>query len=329
MKISALEEHYVLPSVASAWQRLPDRGRDPMASFDPASGLGRNLASLGEQRLALMDDAGIDVQVLSLTTPGLFDLPAVDAVALQTAVNDEIADTVSRHPQRFQAFATLAPQRPEQAAAELDRAVRELGFEGALIFGRVQGQSIDHQQFWPLFEAAEALRAPLYLHPQTPPPPVRQAYYGGLSDHVGTGLATYGMGWHYDAGLQFLRLVLAGVFDRFPDLQIILGHWGEMLPFYLDRIDGIAAVARLERTITDYVCHNAFLTPGGIFSHRYLKWALEVVGDDRVMFAADFPYVPTSSGAARNFLTQAELTEDVRDKIATGTWDRIRAEIRR
>ncbi|WP_109556608.1 amidohydrolase family protein [Mycobacteroides chelonae] len=329
MKISALEEHYVLPSVASAWERLPHQGRDPMASLDAASDLARNLASLGERRLALMDDAGIDVQVLSLTTPGLFDLPAVDAVALQTAINNEIAEAVSRHPQRFHAFATLAPQNPEQAAAELDRAVRELGFDGALIFGRVQGESIDHKQFWPLFEAAEALRAPLYLHPQTPPLPVRQAYYGGLGDQVGTALATYGVGWHYDAGLQFLRLVLAGVFDRFPNLQIILGHWGEMLPFYLDRVDGLAGVAHLERTITDYVCHNAFLTPGGVFSHRYLKWALEVVGSDRVMFAADFPYVPTRGGGARAFLAEAELTDNVRDKIASGTWDQIRAEIRR
>lgn len=158
MKICALEEHDVLPSVAAAWARLPDRRRDPIASFDTASDLGRNLASLDEQRLTLMADAGIDVQVLSLTTPGLFDLPAADAVALQSPVNDEIADAVTRRPQRFQALATVAPQDPEQAAAELERAVRRLGFDGALIFSRVEGQPIDHKRFWPLFEAAEALR---------------------------------------------------------------------------------------------------------------------------------------------------------------------------
>lgn len=276
-----------------------------------------------------MDDAGIDVAVLSLTTPGLFDLPTAQAVGLQTAVNDEIADAVARHPRRLQAFATVAPQDPERAAAELERAVRVLGFHGALIFNRVQGEHIDQQRFWPLFEAAEALQAPLYLHPQTPPPTVRQAYYAGLGNDVGAALATYGMGWHYDTGLQFLRLVLAGVFDRFPGVQIILGHWGEMLPFYLDRVDGLATVAHLQRTVTDYVRHNAYLTPGGIFSHRYLAWALDIVGSDRVMFAADHPYAPTGGGVARTFLDQADVTEGQRAAIASDTWDRLRSQIRR
>jgi predicted TIM-barrel fold metal-dependent hydrolase len=329
MKIVALEEHYVTPDVAAAWDRLDRRWRDPMAGLSTETAIGRRLASFGDERISCMDDAGIDVQVLSLTTPGLFDLPPVDAVALQSAVNDQVAAAVAQNPDRLQAFATLAPQQPEQAAAELERSVRHLGFHGALIFGRVRDHPIDHQEFWPIFEAAEALRAPLYLHPQTPPAAVRQAYYSGFGDQVDLALATHGIGWHYDAGLQFLRLLLAGVFDRFPDLQVILGHWGEMLTFFLDRINHIAPIAGRERSITDYLTTNAYLTPGGIFSQRYLRWAREVVGADRLMFAADYPYAPTGDGAARRFLDQADLSDGDLQKVASGNWDRLCAQIRR
>jgi uncharacterized protein len=329
VKITALEEHYLTSEVAAAWDRLDERWRDPTASLSSASDIGRQLVDLDDERLAIMDAAGVDQQVLSLTTPGLFDLDPADAVALQTTVNDRVADAVRRHPERLQGFATLAPQRPEEAAAELERAVRHLGFHGALIFSRVRDEQIDHQRFWPIFEAAEALRAPLYLHPQTPPAAVRQAYYGGLRDGLGAALSTHGIGWHYDAGLQFLRLVLAGVFDRFPDLQVILGHWGEMIAFYLDRIDRVAPIAGLDRSITDYVAHNAFLTPGGVFSQRYLGWAREVVGTDRLLFAADYPYVPTGGGAARRFLDEAALSDEDRRMIASGNWDRLVAGIRR
>ncbi len=329
MKIVALEEHYVTAEVVAAWDRVDARWRDPMVDLAPTPEIGRRLAFLDEERLAIMDGAGVDVQVLSLTTPGLFDLEPSEAAALQIAVNDQVAEAVKCNPARLQGFATLAPQRPEDAAAELERAVRHLGFHGALVFSRVRDEPIDHQRFWPIFEAAEALQAPLYLHPQSPPAAVRQAYYSGFGNPVDLALSTYGIGWHYDAGLQFLRLVLAGVFDRFPNLQVILGHWGEMLPFFLDRVDNIAATAGLQRSITEYVTNNAFLTPGGVFSQRYLGWALDVVGSDRIMFAADYPYVPTDGGVARAFLDEADLSEQTRHDIASGTWDRLCAQIRR
>lgn len=329
MKIVALEEHYVTAEVAQAWARLDGDHRDPMATFASDSDLGRKLADLDEERLAIMDSAGIDVQVLSLNTPGLFNLESADAVALQEMVNDQIAAAVARNPLRLEAFATLAPQRPDAAAAELERAVRHLGFHGALVFSRVRGEPLDSRKFWPIFEAAEALRVPLYLHPQTPPAAVRQIYYHGLGDSVDLALATHGIGWHYDTGLQFLRLVLAGVFDRFPDLQIILGHWGETLAFYLDRVDQLAPMAGLQRSISDYFKSNVFLTPGGIFSQRYLTWAIDIAGADRLLFAADYPYVPTGDGAARAFLDGSGLCAQTQHAIASGNWNRLRNQIRR
>jgi predicted TIM-barrel fold metal-dependent hydrolase len=327
MKIVGLEEHYVTADVLKAWQRLDPRWQDPARSSADAAE--RPLLSLGDERLAVMDAAGVDTQVLSLTTPGVWNLDAADGVALQTACNDEAAAAVRAHPDRLQGFATLAAQRPEAAADELARAVTTLGFNGALIFSRVRDTPIDHTEFWPIFEAAEALGAPLYLHPQSPPAAVRAAYYGGFGDVVDAAFATHGVGWHYDAGVELLRLILAGVFDRFPRLQVILGHWGEMVPFYLDRIDRMAPIAALSRPISEYVRDNVFLTPGGVFSQRYLKWAVDVVGVERIMFAADYPFVPTDGGLARGFLEQAELSEDDRFRIASGNWAQLCAAIRR
>lgn len=329
MTITGLEEHYCVPEVVTAWETLDDRRRDPTTAGSAGGDIGRRLQSLEEERLAVMDDAGVDVQVLSLTTPGLFDLAPAEAGPLQTVCNDRIAEAVSRHPDRLQGFATLAPQRPEEAAAELERAVTKLGMYGALVFSRVRDEPIDHAEYWPIFEAAEALRVPLYLHPQTAPAPVRQAYYTGFGDAVDLAFATHGVGWHYDTGVQFLRLVFAGVFDRFPNLQVVLGHWGEMLPFFLERIDRMTPIANLPRSVSEYVAGHAWLTPGGVFSQRYLRWALEVVGIDRIMFAADYPYAPTDGGAARRFVEEADLSDADREKVAWGNWDRLTADIRR
>lgn len=325
MKVIGLEEHYVTAEVVEAWANLDPRWQDPVVAG--SVGLRQRLLEIGDQRLAAMDEAGIDVQVASLTSPGLWNLAPAVARALQSDCNDQLADAVRAHPDRLQGFATLAAPDPDAAADELDRAVTTLGFNGALVFSRVRDIPIDNWDFWPVFEAAEHLRAPLYLHPQSPPPAVREAYYSGFDDIAGAAFATHGVGWHYDTGVQLLRLILAGVFDRFPDLQVILGHWGEMVLFFLDRIDRMAETSHLERPVSEYLRSNVFITPGGIFSTRYLRWALEVVGADRIMFAADYPFAPADDGAALRLL--GELDDADRNKIASRNWDQLRAGIRR
>ena len=160
---------------------------------------------------------------------------------------------------------------------------------------------------WPIFEAAEALRAPLYLHPQIPQPRVRDALYAGFDDAIDNAFATFGIGWHYESGVQFLRLALAGVFDRFPDLQILLGHWGEVVLFYLERADGLAMQAGLPQPFSAYVRRNSHITAGGVYSQRYLRWAVEVVGVERILFATDYPYRPGPDGGVEHFLASAGL----------------------
>ncbi len=329
MKIIGLEEHFVTPEVLAAWHGLDVRWQDPALQHHERGDIGERLTDLAERRIADMDDTGMDVQVLSLTAPGLQSQEPEQAISLQASINDLIASTVRQWPDRFQGFATLATPEPEVAALELRRAVTQLGLNGAMLFGRTRDRNLDHPDNWPIFETAAALRAPLYIHPQSPVPAVRDALYGGFGEEVDAAFATFGLGWHYETGVQILRMVLAGVFDRFPDLQLITGHWGEVVLFYLERIDGLARVTKLERPVSEYFRQNAFVTPSGMWSERYLRWAIEVLGPERIMFSSDYPYRFTSGASARHFLEAADLSDTNRMAIAHGNWERIVADIRR
>ena len=327
MKIVGLEEHFVIPELIEAWSAVEPEWQD-LASPAPGE-VTRRLLDLDAEREAAMDDTGLDVQVVSVTTPGVQNLAPADSVALQIECNDRLAAAVAARPDRLQGFATLAFPEPAAAAAELGRAVTDLGFHGALVAGRTRDRAFDHPDNWAIFEAAEALNAPLYLHPQSPPAQVRRAYYEGFDSQVDAAFSTFGLGWHYDTGVQLLRLILGGVFDRFPGLQIIVGHWGELVAFYLDRIDVLTSAAHLDRPVSEYLRANVYVTPSGIFSQRYLQWALDVIGVDRIMFATDYPYIPVPDGASRRFLESSGLDEADRRKIASGNWEQVCSAIRR
>lgn len=329
MRIIGLEEHFVTADVLAAWHALDPQWQDVALKASSEGQTARRLADLGPERFAAMDDTGLDVQVLSLSAPGVQSLVPAEATALQVAANDVLADAVRAHPDRLQGFAALATPAPDAAARELERAVTTLGFRGALLSGRTRERSLDHPSFSPIFEAAAALRAPLYLHPQTPPPAVRAAYYNGFADATDAAFATFGIGWHYEDGVQLLRLILGGVFDRYPGLQVVVGHWGEVVLFYLERLEQLAAVARLPRPMADYVRQHVLVTPSGLFSHRYLRWAAEVVGVERILFSTDYPFETAPRGGARRFLEEADLSQADREKIASGNWDRLCADIRR
>ena len=329
MKIIGLEEHFVTEDVVAAWRALDPRWQDVVHAQANGGEIGVRLLDLADQRIAAMDETGIDVQVLSLTAPGVQSQEPGEAVALQTASNDLLADTVRSRPDRFQGFATLATPDPAAAAQELKRAVTKLGLNGAMLFGRTRERNLDHPDNWPIFDTAAALRAPLYIHPQSPVPAVRDAIYGGLGESVDDAFATFGLGWHYETGVQILRMVLAGVFDRFPDLQLITGHWGEVVLFYLDRIDNLAGPAKLKQPVSDYFRQHVSVTPSGLWSQRYLRWALEMLGPERILFSSDYPYRFTREGGARRFLQEADLSDADRAMIAHGNWERLVANIKR
>lgn len=321
MRIVALEEHFVVPELLDAWRRVSG-GEVHGAGDDPLS---RRLREVGEERIAAMDDQGVDVQVLSLTSPGVQNLGAADAVHVAREANDALAGIVAAHPDRFQAFAAIPTPDPEQAAAELERAVTGLRFRGALLNGRTGTTNADAREFDDLYGVAARLRAPLYLHPQTPVAPVRSQYYSGLGDDVDFAFANHGIGWHYETGVQLLRMILSGVFDRHPELQVIVGHWGEVVLFFLERFE--AGMGRtglhLERGIQEVFRQNVGVTGSGMLSERYLRWTAEVVGVERILYATDYPYVPTGGGRARAFLETAPFTEAERASVGAGAWERL------
>lgn len=324
-RVIGVEEHAWTADLRDAL--LKYGGDETVTRMSNQTEISRRLLDVGEGRLARMDANGVDMEVLSVTTPGTQPLPPAEAVPLAREANDFLADAVRRHPDRFSAFATLPTSDPGAAAAELERAVTGLGHVGAMLFPRTGGIFLDDDRFRPVFEAAAQLGVPLYIHPAVPPRSVREAAYGGFDDWTSLLLSTGGWGWHAEAGLATLRLILAGTFDRHPDLQVILGHWGEMLVPFADRADVLSAAAtHLDRRVLDYITGNVSVTAGGIFSHRMLRQAMDVLGPDRVMFGTDDPYGVTTdwsgadsgsaSGGARAFVGSAPIGAADRAKLA-------------
>ena len=255
--------------------------------------------------MAEMDAAGIDVQVLSLTSPGVEQLAADEAVALAREANDCLADAVRRHPGRFRGFAALPTPAPEVAANELERVVREHGFVGALVNGHARGRYLDDEFFWPILERAEALGVPIYLHPTPPPRAVIEASYAGnYAPGVTVGLATAAWGWHVETAIHVLRVVLSGAFDRYPGLQLVIGHMGEGLPFMMPRLDLALPkeVAGLDRPLGAYLRENVHYTFGGFnWTQAFLDLLLQVG-------AGGSCYLPTTrtgqwSRRARSWIT--------------------------
>ncbi len=307
MRLIAIEEHFNLPEILTAPEL---RGRpNPRAEF---------LYDLDDGRLAGMDAAGIDVQVLSTSCSSVQFFEPIRSVDLARKVNDQLAAAIARHPGRFFGFATLPTPDPAASVVELERVVREYGFKGAMIHGHTNGQFLDHKDYWPILEAAEALGVPIYLHPTYPPRAVFDAYYGDLEPPIAGTLSGPGWGWHVDTGMHTLRLVLSGVFDRFPALQLIIGHMGEAIPFNLARAESVMgrAAARLQRRITDYFLANIFITTSGYFTFPPLLCALMVFGADRIILSVDYPY--SDNQEARAFIDAVPLSPVDKEKIAHG-----------
>jgi uncharacterized protein len=314
MRTITLEEHFANPSFFDGPGReFAEQARKPNS---PMAAIPAKLADLGAGRLAEMDAAGIDMQILSINTPGVEQLDPDMQVTLAKESNDYAAAAIKAYPDRFSAFAALPVSKPEVAAAELEHRIQEEGFRGAVLNGHVRGRYLDDKFFWPIFECAEAIGAPIYLHPTPPPQPVIDAWFSGFTPAVTNLFASPGYGWHIETAIHVVRLILGGVFDRYPNLQLIVGHMGETLPFMLQRMDRSLgqAVTKLERPISDYLRQNIHYTFAGFnFTPVFLNLLLEV-GVDRIMFSADYPY--SSMEKARQFLDTLPVSTADRERIA-------------
>jgi predicted TIM-barrel fold metal-dependent hydrolase len=281
------------------------------------------LADLGPRRIGAMNEAGLNVQILSAHTPGVQNVPGQEGIDFAYRLNKTLVDgPMAAYPGRFQAFATLPLQSPEAAADELERAVREDGFLGALTNGVIGKRFLDHPDFEPVLARAEALNVPIYLHPGFPPAEVFDIYYATTrheykeeyQDYVFSGS---GYGWHQEVLTQCLRMITYGVFDRFPKLQIIIGHMGEGLPFYYERIVGdMSEVTEdsLDKPIEQYFHDNFWFTTSAFFQDELLQLLLKYISVDRVMFATDYPFADMKEGT--DWFRAVNLPREAKEKIA-------------
>jgi hypothetical protein len=320
MRTIALEEHFTVPDLSARTSESPSR--EPAGQY--MAEVAGKLLDLGDGRLADMDAAGIDLQVLSLSAIDWIDkADAATAGSLVRDSNDLLAEAVRRHPKRFAGFAALALQAPEKAALELERCVTKLGLVGAMLDGTIGGFFLDDRRFEPVLATAERLSVPIYIHPAPPPASVREAYYQGLPESVAYSLSISGWGWHAEMGLHTLRLIVAGVFDRFPGLQIIIGHMGEFIPYCLARSDLQLSRAspHLKRRVSEYFRSNFHITTSGYFTLPPFLCALMVVGAERILFAVDYPYSPNTAG--RRLLDEAPLSPADLELVAHGNAERL------
>ncbi len=300
----ATEEAFAPPELLAAWREMLNAGTvdDPgfrslwgfylNSGSERATSLRERLQDLGQRRLADMDATGIDRQIISLTAPGTQIFDAGRAVAMATLANDQLAEACQAHPDRYTGLTAIAPQDPEAAAAEIERGAK-LGFKGVIINSHTRDEYLDDPKFWPVFEAAEALDTPVYLHPNTP----SRGLIGPLLD---AGLDGAIFGFAVETGLHLLRLIVAGVFDQFPRLRLVVGHLGEALPFWLFRLDYMHAATLRSRRYpqwkelaarpSDYMRRNVWVTTSGMAWTPAIMFTREVLGGDRVLYAMDYPY---------------------------------------
>ncbi|GAB3398844.1 amidohydrolase family protein [Schumannella luteola] len=298
----AVEEHWMPGWLEDALGRLPDSLRDESLVLNHRGDESSRLTDLGAGRVAAMDAAGVDLALVSLTPPGIGPLAPAEAIAMSRAVNDAVTDAVRAHPDRLRALASLPLAAPDAVVAELERAVAA-GAVGVMVHGRIGDRALDDPAYDGFWDAATQLGTPVSIHPQIAPAGTRADSYSGFDDIVSLGLATFGWGWHIEAATAALRLMLRGTFDRHPDLQIVLGHWGELLPFWSDRTNSLARAAGLDRSISDYVRDNVVITNSGMMSPTLLRHALEITTPDRIVYSTDYPFQRPSASDLDELLT--------------------------
>ena len=311
-QVIAIEEHYWYPAVSATFGGADARAGTPLQD---------RLFDLGALRIKEMDEGGIDVQVLSHGAPATQRLDPESAVRLARQANDHLHETIQEHPDRFAGFATIPTPDPAAAADELERVVTKLGFKGAMVHGPTNGVFFDDRRFWPIFERAQALDVPLYVHPATPHPAVTAVYY---QDYLDTypWLLTAGWGFTVETATQAIRLVLSGVFDAYPGVKIILGHLGESVPFSLWRIDqALSRPGNAPISFRDTFCEHFYITTSGFFSTPALVCCIMEMGVDRILFSVDYPFVANTPGT--QWMDGLQLNAEDKAKILNGNAKRL------
>ena len=332
MRKIAVEEAFLTPRMADAMRdvALSDvKGSDAFLTkamylgggVGPIAAFRDNLLDIEDRRLREMDELGIDMQILSLTAPGVQMLEPALAGDVAAESNDYLADLIARHPGRFAGLASFAPQVPKEAVKEIERAAGPLKLNGLIVNSHTNNEYYDSEKYWPIFEAAEALDMPLYIHPRGPSDQLAGAF-------AGSGLEGAIWGYGMEAGTHCMRLIVSGLFDRFPKLQIVIGHMGEAIPFWLWRVDfmhrrtsGAGSMPKLRLTPTETFKRNFHITTSGQENLLALRFCVDTLGVEKVMWAIDYPYQPMAESVA--FMDNAPLSEADRALVFAGNAERV------
>lgn len=323
MRIVTLEEHVSFPEMT---QLLPAGLQENRRPSSAALQMMPKLADVSGERLQSMDACGISLQVLSVENTDVNLLNSEQAPAFASRYNDLLAEKIKAHPGRFTAFAHLPMTAPEAAADELERTVKTYGFRGAMIRGLTNGLFLDAPVFAPVFERAEKLGVPIYIHPGLPPKAVTDAYYSNIGRNTGMAeaLACWGWGWHSETAIHVLRLLVAGVFDAYPQLKIIIGHMGEMLPMMWERSNRAFQPGnggQNQRSLTDTFRQQLYITTSGFFTQPPLQLALDTIGIDHILLSVDYPFSSNEMGI--RFLEGIQLPPEQVAKIAHENADKL------
>jgi 5-carboxyvanillate decarboxylase len=329
-RLIATEEAFSVPEQADEFRKIApinysntdlNMWRSFLNAAPGSSPLLRRLLDLEGERIQIMDEAGVDMYLLSLTSPGVQMFDADTAANIATTANDRLAEMVKKHPTRFSGLASFAPQDPKRAAKEIDRAMNQLKLNGLIVNSHTGGEYLDDRKFWPIFEAATACNAAIYIHPRNMPDPCQ------FMLHANPNLGGALWGFQMETGLHAMRLIVGGVFDQFPTLKVVLGHMGEGMPYWLYRIDYMyksytRGNPRIKKLPSQYVKDNIWITTSGMFDHKVLRYCNEALGPENILFAIDYPYQDNCVEAA-NFMNSSPLPEADNEKIAHGNAERV------
>ncbi|WP_203623863.1 amidohydrolase family protein [Lacticaseibacillus sp. 866-1] len=320
MKLITVEEHYDTDANIAQFNQYSEvKNNNPFQDQ-----LKPDLVDFS-RKVAYMDAHGIDLQVISDAGNSAQVLPDAYAVDGAHAQNETLAENISHYPTRFAGLATLPANTPDKAAEELEYAVTKLGMKGGIISGSINGQFLDDPRFEPIFAAADKLGTTLYLHPGVITNDQRVMLYDSKAYPAATASMMAGAmwGWHMEAGIQIMRIITAGLLEKYPHFKFASGHWGEFVPMFLERIDGFSGiVTKLPHKFSDYYKRQVYISPSGMFTAPQMQLALTEMGADHIMWSEDFPYVK-SGDTTREFLASADLTDAQRDAIAHGTAEKV------
>ncbi len=326
LRLIATEEAWASPELVNRMKKLAEHpGNDPdlnmwarFLGHNPHNEtLVRRLQDIYGERIQHMDEHRVEMEILSLTAPGVQMFDRDTAVGMAAETNDTIAEAVRKHPTRFAGMASFAPQDPAAAAKEIDRAVNKLGLKTVIVNSHTNGEYLDNPKYWPILEAAVAAKAPIYIHPRNLPAPAAQFLVGDTYNVNGAF-----WGFAVETALHGLRLIMSGVFDRYPDLKIILGHMGEGIPYWFARLDYFyASRSKIQRPPSEYFRENFYITTSGVNDNNVLNFCHTVLGPDRIMWAIDYPYQDVLG--AVEFIRTSTLPRESLDKITFQNAERI------